>query len=118
MKARLVSLILLTLEGSGIFLTGLLLLWSPTMSPIYSAAIKPMERAAAVGALSVGVFGLAVTWIPFRRGERWAWWLLWLYPAYLIAHHAAVGLWPGVSDIIFISLPVVALLLVVRDARQ
>ena len=32
----------------------------------------------------VGVLVSTILFIPFRRGERWAWWTMWLLPAWAI----------------------------------
>ena len=39
-------------------------------------AFRGRRATAATFALGFGLFALIVTWIPFRRGERWAWWAL------------------------------------------
>ncbi|MER6069685.1 hypothetical protein ABT187_12710 [Streptomyces sp. NPDC001817] len=54
--------------------------------------------------------------MPFRRGERWAWYARWYYPAFWIAHLAG-GLPPGkdhVHQVVFILLSLARLLLPVR----
>ena len=39
-------------------------------------AFRGRRATAATFALGYGLLALAVTWIPYRRGERWAWWAL------------------------------------------
>jgi hypothetical protein len=39
-------------------------------------AFKGRRATAATWALAYGILGLAVVWVPYRRGERWAWWAL------------------------------------------
>ena len=34
--------------------------------------------------LMVGLFGTAILLFAFRRNERWAWWTLWLLPAWAV----------------------------------
>lgn len=41
--------------------------------------------------MMVVVLGIAVILGPFRRGERWAWWALWCYPAFFVIHIIAFG---------------------------
>jgi hypothetical protein len=47
-----------------------------------------------VGVLKISwsLFLLAITLIPFRRGEKWAWYTMWLAPAVLVGQ----GLWYSV----------------------
>ena len=46
-----------------------------------------------LGAILLGmvVFGLTVILKPFRRGERWAWYVLWYYPVFFVLHIIAFG---------------------------
>src|SRR5215207_9169369 len=39
-------------------------------------AIKGRRATAATWALGYALLGIAVVWVPYRRGERWAWWAL------------------------------------------
>jgi len=39
-------------------------------------AFRGRRATAATFALGYGLLALIVTWIPYRRGERWAWWAL------------------------------------------
>jgi hypothetical protein len=39
-------------------------------------AFRGRRVTAATWALAFGAMALAVVWIPYRRGERWAWWAL------------------------------------------
>lgn len=41
--------------------------------------------------MMLAVLGLAVILRPFRRGERWAWYALWCYPAFFVIHIVAFG---------------------------
>lgn len=41
--------------------------------------------------LGMVVFGLAIILRPFRRGERWAWYVLWYYPVFFLLHVIAFG---------------------------
>lgn len=78
---------------------------------------EPLMRADGVASFGMGLFGVVITLIPFRRRERWAWFALWLYPAFWIVH--LVGrLPPGkdhVHQVVFIVLSLVGLLLPARE---
>lgn len=55
----------------------------------------PFESDARVLITSFGV-GMAVlaavvALVPFRRGETWAWWVLWVWPVFFVAHVMALG---------------------------
>jgi hypothetical protein len=41
-------------------------------------AFRGRRATAASWALGYGLLALAVVWIPYRRGEKWAWWALFL----------------------------------------
>jgi len=80
------------------------------------AAIVPMS-ADGVASIGVGLFGVMITLVPFRRRERWAWFALWFYPAFWVMH--LVGrLPPGkdhVHQVVLIVLSLTGLLLPVRE---
>jgi uncharacterized membrane protein HdeD (DUF308 family) len=87
------------------------------------AATVPMSsdrllmRAHGVASIGVGLFGVLITLIPYRRRERWAWFALWFYPAFWVVHLVG-GLPPGkdyVHQVVFIVLSLAGLLLPVRD---
>lgn len=39
-------------------------------------AFRGRRATAASWALAYALLAIAVTWVPYRRGERWAWWAL------------------------------------------
>ena len=39
-------------------------------------AFRGRRATAAIWALGYALLAIAVTWIPYRRGEKWAWWAL------------------------------------------
>jgi hypothetical protein len=51
------------------------------------------------------VLTLGVALVPFRRGETWAWALLWVWPVFFVVHGAAFF----VVDFVFAALGVLAL---------
>ena len=74
-------------------------------------------RAIGVASIGMGLFGVVITAIPYRRRERWAWFTLWYYPIFWIAHLLG-GLPPGnehVHQIVFIGLSLVGLLIPAGD---
>src|SRR4051794_18906801 len=77
----------------------------------------PYLRAIGVASIGMGLFGLLITTIAYRRRERWAWFALWYYPLFWTAHLLS-GLPPGkdhVHQVVFIILSLVGLLLPVRE---
>lgn len=76
----------------------------------------PLYRADGVALIGLGLFGSLVTLIPFRRRERWAWLVLWFYPAFWLAHLFG-HLPPGkdhVHQAVFIVLSLAGLLVPAR----
>ena len=72
----------------------------------------PLGRADGVALTGMGLFGILVTLVPFRRRERWAWLVLWFYPVFWLAHLLG-RLPPGkdhVHQIVFIVLSLAGLL--------
>ncbi len=87
------------------------------------AAVSPRSgdrsslRAIGVASIGMGLFGVVIAAIPYRRRERWAWFTLWYYPIFWIAHLLG-GLPPGqdhVHQIVFIVLSLVGLVIPARE---
>jgi hypothetical protein len=77
----------------------------------------PYMRAIGVASIGMGLFGVLITMIPYRRRERWAWFALWYYPLFWTAHLLG-GLPPGkdhVHQVVFILLSLAGLLLPARE---
>jgi hypothetical protein len=77
----------------------------------------PYLRAIGVAYIGMGLFGLLITTIAYRRRERWAWFALWYYPLFWTAHLVG-GLPPGkehIHQVVFIVLSLAGLLLPVRE---
>ncbi len=58
-----------------------------------------------LASIGLGLFGGLIVLIPFRRGERWAWSVLWFYPVFWVVHLVA-ELPPGkdhIHQIVFIE---------------
>ena len=78
---------------------------------------SPYLRAIGVASIGMGLFGVLITTIAYRRRERWAWFALWYYPVFWTAHLLG-GLPPGkdhVHQVVFIVLSLAGLLLPVRE---
>lgn len=63
--------------------------------------------------LGMVIFSLGVTLGGLRRGQRWAWWVLWYWPVFFVLHALAFDTY--VPDIPFAILGAVALALTWRD---
>ena len=103
--------ILLAIIGVTILVFGLIATTVPTSRDPSSL------RAIGVASIGMGLFGLLITAIAYRRRERWAWFALWYYPVFWTAHLIG-GLPPGkehVHQIVFIVLSLAGLLLPVRE---
>jgi hypothetical protein len=73
-------------------------------------------RADGLAVIGVGLFGGLIALIPFRRGERWAWWALWFFPVFWTVHLVG-GLPLGedhVHQVGFLALSLAGLLLPAR----
>jgi hypothetical protein len=44
------------------------------------------SRADAINELLIGLFGGAIALAAVRRGERWGWYVMWLWPPWIVAH--------------------------------
>ncbi|SEB47130.1 hypothetical protein SAMN04489727_2013 [Amycolatopsis tolypomycina] len=76
-----------------------------------------LYRADGLASVGLGLFGALLAVVPFRRRERWAWFALWFYPAFWLAHLLG-GLPPGkdhVHQVVFIVLPLVGLVVPSRQ---
>jgi hypothetical protein len=101
----------LALIGLAILLFGLISALMP------ASGGPPYLRAMGVASIGMGLFGLLITTIAYRRRERWAWFALWYYPVFWTAHLVG-GLPPGkvhVHQVVFIVVSVAGLLLPVRE---
>jgi multisubunit Na+/H+ antiporter MnhB subunit len=63
----------LAIIGLAILLFGLITALMPASSG------PPYLRAIGVASIGMGLFGLLITTIAYRRRERWAWFALWYY---------------------------------------
>ena len=101
----------LAITGVAILVFGLLATAWPAMSD------RSSLQAIGVASMGMGFFGVMITVTAYRQRERWAWFTLWYYPIFWIAHLLG-GLPPGqdhVHQIVFLVLSLVGLLLPVGE---
>ncbi len=106
-----IAWISLAIIGVAILVFGLVITVLPGASDPLSM------RADGVASIGMGLFGLMITMSAYRRRERWAWFTLWYYPLFWLAHLLG-GLPPSqdhIHQIIFIILSLVGLLIPVND---
>ena len=106
-----VSWVTLTIIGIAILVFGLIITIWPGSSN------QSFLRAIGVASIGMGLFGVMITVFAYRRGERWAWYILWYYPIFWSAHFLG-GLPPGqdhIHQIVFIILSLAGLLIPVRE---
>ena len=106
-----IAWISLGIIGVAIFVFGLVV----TVWPGSSEAL--FLRTIGVASIGMGFFGVMITVIPYKRRERWAWFTLWYYPIFWLAHFLG-GLPPGqdhIHQIVFIVLSLVSLLISVNE---
>ena len=75
-----------------------------------------LYRADGLASIGLGLFGGLLVLVPYRRVERWAWYALWFYPLFWVAH-LIWQLPPGtdhIHQVVFIVLSVIGLLLPAR----
>jgi uncharacterized membrane protein HdeD (DUF308 family) len=109
-----IAWISLAIIGVAILVFGLIVAVVPASSD------APYLRAIGVALIGMGLFGVLIATIAYRRRERWAWFALWYYPLFWTAHLLG-GLPPGkehVHQIVFIVLSLAGLLLPVREFFQ
>jgi uncharacterized membrane protein HdeD (DUF308 family) len=106
-----IAWVALAISGVAILVFGLIVTVMPTSEGV------PYLRAIGVALIGMGLFGVLITTMAYRRRERWAWWALWYYPLFWIAHLLG-GLPPGkehAHQIVFIVLSLAGLLFPMRE---
>ena len=104
----------LAVIGIAIFIFGLVVtVWPGSTDRLFLRSIG-------IASIGMGLFGVMITLKPFRHRERWAWFTLWFYPIFWLAHFVG-GLPPGqdhIHQIGFIALSLLGLLLSRREFFQ
>jgi uncharacterized membrane protein HdeD (DUF308 family) len=106
-----IAWVLLAITGAAILVFGVIVTAWPTSSDPLSL------RAVGVASIGMGGFGIMITVIAYRHRERWAWFTLWYYPLFWLAHLLG-GLPPGqdhVHQIVLIVFSLAGLLLPVGE---
>lgn len=101
----------LTAVSGGLLGFGIVVLVAPP------AGEALLYRADALATAGLGLFGGLIAVLPFRAGERWAWFALWFYPVFWLAH-LVFRLPPGtdhVHPVVFAVLSLAGLLVPVRS---
>jgi hypothetical protein len=106
-----IAWISLAITGVGILIFGLVFsVWPGSSNPLFMRAIG-------VASVGMGLFGLMITLTAYRDGERWAWFTLWYYPVFWLAHLLG-GLPPGqdhIHQVVFIVLSLAGLLIPISE---
>ena len=75
-----------TLQG----ITGLTWEQLEATSPNAAAMIDFKVRMGGVQYIFLGLFSIAIALTGFRRGERWAWYTMWLFPLFFASHSLVI----------------------------
>ncbi len=114
MRLLKISWIALLASGVGILGFGIIVTTYPQVA---GPAEEGLLRAIGVATTGMGIFGVMIALMAYRRKEKWAWFTLWYYPIFWIIHLAG-GLPPGndhIHQIVFIVISLLGLLLPVRQ---
>lgn len=97
-------------------------------SPDIARLVDLQVRSGGVQLIVIATIWTAILLVPFRRGERWAWWSMWTFPAWSLAVAVMflfVELQPGqptpppaISGWIFFGLTALLLLVTRRGIRR
>ena len=95
-----------TFATTAVFMSGLSS--SETLGPVATALVRGLSS------LWVGMnlFGLAITLKPYRKGEKWAWLVLWYIPVIFTLHFLL--LFPSSFNLVLAIVPFLGLVLPYR----
>ncbi len=79
-------------------------------SPSLAAFLKVAAAFVALAILGLGIFGMAVSRISYRNGERWAWYVLWYLVIFTVASTIVDFTISGSTAYTFIIVAIVATL--------
>ncbi len=73
-------------DVEGIFYADTRVTWTQFSStyPAVAEQFSILHRQALIAALLIGLFGLLASTVGLAGHHRWAWWGLWLMPAYMV----------------------------------
>ena len=63
-----------------------------TGSPFIAPWIRGIFRDSAIAQLGLGIFGMSIAAVSYRRGERWGWYALWYLPIAWLAYAGSQAL--------------------------
>jgi hypothetical protein len=115
-ETRLLKISWIALLASGIGILGFGIIVT-TYPQVAGPAEEGLLRDIGVATTGMGIFGVMIALMAYRRKEKWAWFTLWYYPIFWIIHLAG-GLPPGndhIHQIVFIGISLLGLLLPVRQ---
>ncbi len=84
--------------------------WNQIVSknPGIANLITLRSRIEGLAEVTFGILGMAVAAIPYRKGERWAWFVSWLWPVFLIGDTALDAV-AGEVGFLFVPIPFITL---------
>jgi len=96
--------------GAGIFVAISVLAGVFAFSTVF---VEPVDRdndtlIASFG-LGMAVLSVLVALVPLRRGERWAWYAMLVWPLFFASHVAFLGTWVPDAPLFVLSLAALAL---------
>ncbi len=110
--------VLFTIAWGSLVTTGVAILVFGLIATVLPATSDQLsQRATGVASIGMGLFGVVITIVAYRRRERWAWFTLWYYPIFWLAHLLG-RLPPGkdhIHQIVFIVLSLAGLLLPISE---
>jgi hypothetical protein len=77
--------------------------------PDKAAAMTYLFHGLGLILLGIGIFTIAISYVPYRKGEKWAWYIIWYLPIFLFlsttANYADGGrAWPLSLVLLIVSL--------------
>jgi uncharacterized membrane protein HdeD (DUF308 family) len=107
-----------TIAWVSLAITGVAILVFGLIVTVWPAAGDQLsQRAIGVASIGMGLFGIMISVIAYRRRDRWAWLTLWYYPIFWLAHLLG-GLPPGkdhIHQVVFIVLSLAGLLIPIGE---
>lgn len=94
-------------DSGKIRLTGLT--WNQVLTtyPNFASYVVSLEEAIGSGLLVFGILAVVLIIVPFRKGQKWAWYAAWTIPLYVVLdinYAMKLGYWPVTSVELLLSL--------------